>query len=53
MMEAELGGYQETVIDAEKIEDVSGELEFGADKKLRGRLEEVADADHLLVGRAI
>jgi hypothetical protein len=52
MMEAELGGDQETVIDAEEIEDIRGELEFGADKKFRGRLE-VGDVDHLLVGRAI
>jgi hypothetical protein len=52
-MEAELRGDEETIIDAEEIEDVNGELEFGAEKKIRERLGEVGDVDHLLVGRAI
>jgi hypothetical protein len=50
MMEAELGGDEETIIDVEEIEDMSGGLEFGADKKIRERIE---DVDNLLFGRAI
>jgi hypothetical protein len=52
MMEAELGDSEKTVIDAEEIDDVVSDLEFGADKKLRDRLEEVGAVDSLLVGRA-
>lgn len=50
IMEAELGGDEDTIVDAEEIENVDGELEFGDDKKLRERIQ---DADNLLVGRAI
>jgi hypothetical protein len=50
MMEAELGVDEETIIDAGEIEDIDGDLEFGDDKKIRGRIE---DVDNLLVGRAI